>query len=859
MTDYNFVPNFPGLGDDVLGTPYNPAGPEFAEDWLNIILKRGAATHWTTLTGNATATVAEHGRAYFLDDYTLALDPASALMTGWRAMAVGPGDINPDDGSTISLASGEWALIGSDGTTTFILRSGAGLVPSFTPRGAWDAGTSYSQNDVVSNSGNSYISMQDTNLNHDPDDALEPTPDNTWWMTLSIQVEPDVDSVNGQTGVVVLDAGDIAVTPVGSLAATDVQAALAELDSDLSGIVAAQDAMVFKGVIDASSNPNYPAADRGHTYRISVAGKIGGASGPNVEVSDLITCITDGTLTGDHAAVGSAWTISQGNTDGAMIGPASSTSQNLPRFSNTTGKLLEDSGESIASLIARIALDGTETVFTDDADITAAHKADIIVFNKATAVAGTFDAAATLGANWSGIVTNVGAGTLTLTIDGAEAFDDGETSIELDEGQSLFAVSNGTVIRVMLRGGGAGSGIVTPNVDVFTSAGQTTFTATVTPANEDSLLVFEGGIIQSPNTYTLSGNDVIMDHTVTSGEIVVIFVLRGTTGQAGVSRIYQSYAATTGQTVFTLPAEPLNDAALDVIVGGVPQQKGSTAYTWTGTTLTLSAGANADGSGETVEVIITQPLGIGVPAAESVGATELKASDVAAMRTKLAVLALAGGTLTGDLLLDDSTNVTTAPPLAFDGDPNTGIGHPGADRLAFTTGGVQRAEFTSAGVFDLISGQVKFPGTQAASADANTLDDYEEGTWTPVLTFSTPGNVSVTYTRQLGHYTKIGNKVFATVNVVTSAFTHTTASGEARITGLPFTSNATAGVANVSGVRFTGYTSAGNTYVVTNINESTTYISFLAAGSGSAGGALTTGELPTGGTIVIRSSCSYIV
>jgi hypothetical protein len=41
-----------------------------------------------------------------------------------------------------------------------------------------------------------------------------------------------VDSVNGQTGVVVLDAGDIVVTPVGTISSTDVQAALAELDSE---------------------------------------------------------------------------------------------------------------------------------------------------------------------------------------------------------------------------------------------------------------------------------------------------------------------------------------------------------------------------------------------------------------------------------------------------------------------------------------------------------------------------------------------------------------------------------------------------------------------------------------------------
>lgn len=87
----------------------------------------------------------------------------------------------------------------------------------------------------------------------------------------------------------------------------------------VDGLIAAQDAMVFKGVIDCSSNPNYPAADRGHTYRVSVAGKIGGASGPNVQTGDIIICITDGTASGDHATVGTAWGIIQVNIDGALV------------------------------------------------------------------------------------------------------------------------------------------------------------------------------------------------------------------------------------------------------------------------------------------------------------------------------------------------------------------------------------------------------------------------------------------------------------------------------------------------------------------------------------------------------------
>ncbi len=88
--------------------------------------------------------------------------------------------------------------------------------------------------------------------------------------------------------------------------------------SEIAARLATADAMTYKGAIDASSNPNYPAANAGDTYRISVAGKIGGASGPNVEVSDLIICHVDSSPGGNHATVGTDWDIIQSNIDGAV-------------------------------------------------------------------------------------------------------------------------------------------------------------------------------------------------------------------------------------------------------------------------------------------------------------------------------------------------------------------------------------------------------------------------------------------------------------------------------------------------------------------------------------------------------------
>ena len=85
------------------------------------------------------------------------------------------------------------------------------------------------------------------------------------------------------------------------------------------------------------------------------------------------------------------------------------------------------------------------------------------------------------------------------------------------------------------------------------------------------------------------------------------------------------------------------------------------------------------------------------------------------------------------------------------------------------------------GILQLSSG-VTFPATQVAASDANTLDDYEEGTWTGTLAGGTTNpTIPVTAT---GQYTKIGNQVFARIlfsNIITTG-----ASGAITVTGLPF-------------------------------------------------------------------------
>lgn len=85
-------------------------------------------------------------------------------------------------------------------------------------------------------------------------------------------------------------------------------------------------------------------------------------------------------------------------------------------------------------------------------------------------------------------------------------------------------------------------------------------------------------------------------------------------------------------------------------------------------------------------------------------------------------------------------------------------------------------------------GQIKFPATQNASSNANTLDDYEEGTWTPTLTGTGSNPTGTAQPNNFGHYTKIGNVVIFRCNIAFNGISG--GSGNLRIGGLPFTPGA---------------------------------------------------------------------
>ena len=99
---------------------------------------------------------------------------------------------------------------------------------------------------------------------------------------------------------------------------------------------------------------------------------------------------------------------------------------------------------------------------------------------------------------------------------------------------------------------------------------------------------------------------------------------------------------------------------------------------------------------------------------------------------------------------------------------------------------------------------ITFPATQSASTDANTLDDYEEGTWTPVLSSAGGTPTGTVYSQRNAAYTKVG-RVVTVVGGIQLSTKGTGGSGEVYITGLPFANSATGGFGEGAAAVTIGY------------------------------------------------------
>lgn len=170
-----------------------------------------------------------------------------------------------------------------------------------------------------------------------------------------------------------------------------------------------------------------------------------------------------------------------------------------------------------------------------------------------------------------------------------------------------------------------------------------------------------------------------------------------------------------------------------------------------------------------------------------------------------------------------SANVTglqlstaAATPIVF------ALNNVAAMRLNATGLGVGVVPSAGKGALQLSSG-INFPATQVASSDVNTLDDYEEGTFTATLN-------SGTFSAQVFKYTKIGNMVTIFFDVIVGT------GGGTQITNLPYTAAGT--VANGIYTNAQDY-AAGTTSPVVVVGASGTIMYFRTVGDNVAFSAMT--------------------
>ena len=301
-------------------------------------------------------------------------------------------------------------------------------------------------------------------------------------------------------------------------------------------------------------------------------------------------------------------------------------------------------------------------------------------------------------------------------------------------------------------------------------------------------------------------------------------------GISAVNTVVDSGTGNGSTPTITLSGDPGSKNNIILVIGGVYQQKAT--YSISGTTLTPGATIP---NGVAWEAVWSAPLTVGTPSDGTVSTVKLQDGALAATVAGLAKMAdgflqattaglakmadgflaatTAGRAKMADLFVTPAKLSTGAPTWDTSGNVGFGVtpaykahaeGAVAAKRIGADQHIVLSADFGNVYVDSvnnansspmgivfrhkisggslteavrIAPGGIAFPPTQNASSDANTLDDYEEGTWTPSL------GGTATYTIQEGYYRKIGQLVYIQCKIVVNAI----GTGSASVlSGLPF-------------------------------------------------------------------------
>jgi hypothetical protein len=295
--------------------------------------------------------------------------------------------------------------------------------------------------------------------------------------------------------------------------------------------------------------------------------------------------------------------------------------------------------------------------------------------------------------------------------------------------QNTSGTAAGLSATLVTASGGTGLGGATP----FTSGG-VVYASSSSALATGSALTFDGNNLLLGNTASTGLSTGQLQVGTASVSDSAIQMLSNTTGTSGV----YFGDGTTGDTRY----------------------RGAIEYANTGDILRFYSGSSAQLNLTSSSLYTASGINVGI--GTSSPSEKLSVAGTILATTTSTPAIIARSTSFGIKVFYDDGR-TTFTSVNYDGIATNGAQDLFINSGLKTTFGVNSAgsiiyplEITTAGVLSIPYGQIQFPATQNASSNANTLDDYEEGTWQP----NQGGGLTVTGAfSSSGTYTKIGRQV----------------------------------------------------------------------------------------------------
>ena len=464
-----------------------------------------------------------------------------------------------------------------------------------------------------------------------------------------------------------------------------------------------------------------------------------------------------------------------------MQGPSSSTDNAVVRFDGTTGKVVQNSVVTIADTTGDVAGVGA---LTASGNLTlSGGTANGVLYLNGSKVATSGSAVTYNGTTFStsadasvnGLTVGRGAGAVsTNTAVGASALAANTTGGSLTAVGYQAGYSNTTGTNNVIVGyqagysnqtGSSGTAVgyqaaYTSTVGNPTAFGYQALLNSTTGAENSAFGVWSLRLNTTGSYNTAVGCESLYSNTTASNNTAVGYQAgySNTTGQyntflgyqAGYSSNRTADTSAFNTTVGYIAGKNLTTGQVNVFIGSRSGSSGANALTGNANTVVGDFAGNVLEGAATNNAFFGQNSGYAITTG-----------------SKNTIIGSYGGN-------QDGLDIRTADNYAVisDGDGNRLLTMANGQTLALDGGAVPNS-----------GTGITFPATQSASSNANTLDDYEEGTWTPAYSSS---GASFTHATQIGRYVKIGSLVTAYGYIVCTSVSGTT-SNAVTVTGLPFT------------------------------------------------------------------------